>query len=131
MKIKGFFVIPLIAILVAMFTLGTVPGTAVNTSADQSIAETTEKLSDTLTFVTTTAEPTSSLEEEVVGFVSNNLGGIIGEASGPAKGITAAMEKVLNSIRDFLYKVLALLEAGGDALGNGNILGNLGGGLLG
>lgn len=127
MKIKGFFVIPLIAILIAMFTLGAVPGTAVNTSAE----EVTSSVSDTLTFVPPTTPTTASLEEEVVGFVSNNLGGMLGEASGPAKGLVDIIESFLNTIKTVLYKILGLLESTGDALGSGNILGDLNGGLLG
>lgn len=127
MKIKGFFVIPLIAILIAMFTLGAVDGTAVDTSADQSTSE----ISDTLTFVPPTTPATSSLEEEVVGFVSNNLGGALEDASGPVKGFTQQIQNLLNQLLTYLNMFLNLFRAGGDLLGNGNILGNLGGGLAG
>lgn len=127
MKIKGFFVIPLIAILIAMFTIGAVPGTAVNTSAE----EITSTVSDTLTFVYPTMPETSSLEEEVVGFVSNNFGGVIGEASGPTKSIASMFANILETIKGYLEKLLGLLESSGDALGSGNLLGNLGGGILG
>ncbi len=124
MKIKGFFIIPLVAILIAMFTLGVVPGAA---------TDTTTELSDTLTFVPPTTPATSSFEEEIEGFISNNFGDDLQQAEGPLRGFSELMEGLLNSIRNILNSIVRIFQISGGMVGDGGVLGNIlpGGGLVG
>ena len=123
MKIKGFFIIPLVAILVAMFTLGVVPGAASDTTAEK-------ETSDTLTVVPTTKPATSSMDEEIGGFVSDFIGDDLQNMEGPIRGFSERMADFLNTVREYLLKIISLFEMGGGFLGDGS-LGDLAGGLLG
>ena len=126
MKIKGAFIIPLIAIMIALFTIGVTPGFASDTTA----SDTT--VSDTLTFVTTTEAPTSSFEEEIEGFISGAVGDQLGGVEAPVRGFSTLMEKLLTSMRNILNSIIRILEISGGMLGSGNLFGdNLFGGLLG
>lgn len=118
MKIKGFFVIPLVAILVAMFTLGIVPGAATDTTADTT-------LSDTLTFVPPTTPATSSFDEELEGFISNNFGDDLQQAEGPLRGFSELMAGLLNSMRNILNSIVRIFQISGGLMGEGGFLGNI------
>lgn len=119
MKIKGKLIIPLVAILIAMFTLVIAPGTAVDTT-----------VSDSLTFVTQTVPPTSSLEEEVEDIVSDLLGDELQGAEEPIRSVSKIMEGLLTSLRNILNSFIKIFEGFGEMLGNsGNLFdGMLGGG---
>ena len=93
MKIKGFFVIPLVAILVAMFTLGVVPGAASDTTAET-------ELSDTLTFVPPTIPPTSSMDEQIEGFLGIALDKAGAEELITPREIIRDYLTLLNILRD-------------------------------
>ncbi len=120
MKIKGKLIIPLVAILIAMFTIGITPGAAADTTA-----------SDSLTYVPPTVAPTSSLEEKAEDLVSGMLGDTLKDAEEPLRGISEIMASFLNSIKGVINKLIGLLQGAGDMMGNGDLLGNLDGGLLG
>lgn len=120
MKIKGKFIIPLIAIMIAMFTIGITPGAAADTTA-----------SDSLTYVPPTAAPTSSLEEKAEEAVSNLLGDTLQDAEGPIRGISEMMENLLQSFRNILTSIINILQMSGGMMGSNDLLGSLGGGLLG
>ena len=124
MKIKGLFIIPLVAILVAMLTLGVVPGAASDTTAEE---ETT--LSDTLTFVPPTMPATSSMDEEIEGFISDFMGDELQSAEGPLRGFSELMAGLLNSMRNILNSIVRIFQIGGGLMGEGGALGNLSGSL--
>lgn len=121
MKIKGLFVIPLIAILVAMFTVGAIPGFASDTTATEATT------SDTLTYVPPSIPPTSSFEEEIEGFVSDAIGDDLQQAEGPLRGFSELMAGLLNSFRNILNSIIRIFQIGGGMMGEGGSLGNLGG----
>ena len=123
MKIKGIFVIPLIAIMIAMFTIGVVPGFASDTTAQTSV-------SDSLTYVDPSYPPTSSFDQELEGFISDAVGDSLQQAGGPIRGISEIMSALLKSFRNVLTSIIKVFEAGGSMLGNGSI-GNISGGLFG
>lgn len=114
MKIKGMFIIPLVAIMIAMFTLGVVPGMASDTTA----TETT--LSDTLTYIPTTFPPTSSMEEELEGFVSNAFGDDLQQAGNSIKGFSKIMAGLLASFHRILDAVTRIFKASGGIIGSVN-----------
>lgn len=116
MKIKGLFVIPLIAILVAMFTVGAIPGFASDTTA----AEATT--SDTLTYVPPSIPPTSSFEEELEGFISDAIGDELQQAEGPLRSFSELMAGLLNSFRNILNAILRIFQIGGGMMGNSSLL---------
>lgn len=127
MKIKGLFVIPLIAILVAMLTVGTIPGFASDTTAEPTT-------SDTLTYVPPTTPATSSFDEELEGFISDAIGDDLQQAEGPLRSFSELMAGLLNSFRNILNSIIKIFQIGGGMMGEGGALGNLGGiagGLLG
>lgn len=121
MKIKGKLIIPLIAILIAMFTLGATPGTAVDTT-----------VSDSLTYVTQTVPPTSSIEEEVEEIVSDMFGDDLKDAEEPIRGVSTIMEGLLSSLRNILNSFIRIFEGVGGIMGNSGGLFDdlLGGGSL-
>lgn len=124
MKIKGIYIIPLVAIMIAMFTIGITPGFASDTTA-----------SDTLTFVPPTEPETSSLEEEIGGFVSGAFGDELEQAGDSIVSFSGIMSQLLNSFRNILNAIIRIFQIGGGMMGDGGVLGglagNLGGGLLG
>lgn len=128
MKIKGKLIIPLVAILIAMFTLGATPGVAVDTSASSEVT-TTEY--DSLTYIPPTVPATSSLEEEVEGMVSDMFGEDLQQAEGPLRAFSEMMAGLLNSIKKIINSIINIFEIGGGMLGNSGSLGdNLLGGIL-
>jgi len=120
MKIKGIFVIPLVAILIAMFTLGVVPGFASDTTAEPTT-------SDTLTYVPPSTPPTSSFEEELEGFISDAIGDNLQQAEGPLRSFSELMAGLLNSLRNILNAIIRIFQIGGGMMGEGGSLSNLGG----
>lgn len=118
MKIKGKLIIPLVAIMIAMFTLGITPGSAVDT---------TVSTTDPLSYVAPTVAPTSSLEEQVGGFISDAFGNDLQSAGTSFRGISEAMEEFILNFRNIFTTLISLLEKAGDFMGNGDLLGNLGG----
>ena len=128
MKIKGKLIIPLVAILIAMFTLGATPGVAVDTSASSEVT-TTEY--DPLTYVPPTAPATSSLEEEVEVMISDMFGDDLQQAEGPLRSFSEMMAGLLSSIKRIINSLINMLQIGGGMLGDGGALGgNLLGGIL-
>ena len=125
MKIKGKFIIPLVAIMIAMFTLGATPGFAGNTEAAESTT-----VYDSITYETHTSTTKAPIDEQLGNFLSSNFsdelqgaGDTIMETGGVANIFLKSLRKVLNSF-------VIILERVGDILGNTNIdlsnLGNLG-----
>ena len=122
MKIKGAFIIPFVAILIAMFTLGAVPGFASDTT-----------VSDPLTYIPAEEPSTTSMDEKIEGFVSDMFGDDLQQAEGPLRGFSELMAGLLNSLRNILNSIVRIFEISGGMMGEGGALGNLGlgGGLLG
>ena len=126
MKIKGLYIIPLIAIMVAMLTVGAVPGFASDTTAGEVTT------SDALTYVPPSIPPTTSIDEAINGFVSDAFGDDLQQAEGPVRGVSELMAKLLSSFRNILTSLLRILDISGDMMGDSNgLLGDLSGSLLG
>ena len=121
MKIKNKFIIPVIAVLVALIMVGS-PATivAADTEASDSTTETTTTIpawTHDYTYKTTTQAPTSSLEEEIegavpdiLGDVDENLGDTIRDAANTSGGI-------LRGVRNIINKIIAFFDKIGDFLG--------------
>lgn len=122
MKIKGKLIIPLVAILIAMFTLGITPGVAADTTGS-SVSTT-----DPLTYVPPTAPATSSLEEEIEGMVSDMFGEDLKESGDTLRGFSQMMAEILNTFRNLINKIIEIFQSAGGMLGN---IGSLDEGLLG
>lgn len=120
MKIKGKLLIPVIAIIIAMFTLGITPGASAETTISESV-------SDSLTFVSQEVPTTQELGEKVEGMVSEMFGDQIKDAEEPIRSFSEMMASFLDKIRTALSSIIEFLQAAGGALGEGNLLG---GGLL-
>ncbi len=119
MNIKGKFIIPLIALLIAVIMVGAVPVGAADTTASDT------PTSDTLTYVQPTDPPTSSLDEEIGGFISSNLGGDLEAAEGPLRDFSETMSSFLTKIRDFLNAIIEAITGMGGMLGGSGGLGSL------
>lgn len=115
MKIKNKFIIPVIAIFVALIMVGS-PATivAVDTEASETTEETTtiNPADHEYTYKTTTAAPTSSLEEEIEGAVSDILGGVdenlgdtIRDAANTSGGMLRGVRSIINMIINFFDKI--------------------------
>ncbi len=111
MKIKGKFIIPLIAVLVAMFTLGITPGFAADTT-----------VSDSLTYVPVTPPATSSVDEEIEGFISSAFSDDLQQAEGPLREFSELMAGMLASIKNVLNSIITFFQSIGGLTG-----GNFGG----
>ncbi len=118
MKIKGFYVIPLIAVMIAMFTIGITPGFASDTT-----------VSDSFTYTQPSIPPTSSLDEEIGGFISGAFGEDLEQAGDSIVGVSGIMAKLLSSLRNVLNSIIRIFEIGGGMMGEGGALGNLTGNL--
>ena len=115
MKIRNKFLIPMIALLLSALMIGAaVPGAATDTTASVSASETTQH---PLTYIPTTLPPTSSLEEEIDKFVSENLGGL-GEAEDEVREIGGFMGTILRAFQSIIDKIIALTEKIGAYLGS-------------
>lgn len=118
MKIKNKFIIPLIALLLAVLTVGSsVPGTAVNTSADLSASEST---THPLTYVPPSVPTTASIEEEIDKFVSENLGDL-NEYEDEVRGFGGIMDQILSTFSKVLGGFIEFVKKIGDFLANSNI----------
>lgn len=107
MKIRNKFLIPMIALILAAVMIGSaVPGAATDTTAAESAEETTHPL----TYIPTTPVPTSSLEDEIGAFVSNNLGQL-GEAEDEVREFGGVMSTILRAIRDFIDKLIEFFKS--------------------
>lgn len=123
MKIKGKFIIPLVAIMIAMFTLGVTPGLAGDTTA------TTASVEDSLTYVPPTYTTEAPLEDQIGGFISSAVGEELESAGDQMMETGGVMNALLLSLRKVLNSFVRIFEIIGNMLGNSNI--NIGGGLLG
>ncbi len=108
MKIRNKFIIPVIAMLMAILMVGsTVSGTAADTSADTALSETEyDPATHPHTYVPTTLPPTSSLDEEIDAFVSENLGDLAG-AEDDIREFGGAMGNILKVFKDFIDRIIA------------------------
>ena len=121
MKIKNKFIIPVIAIFVALIMVGS-PATIV--AVDTEASDVTEKTTTTspawthdYTYTTTTQAPTSSLEEEIEGAVSDILGDVdngIGETIRDAANTSGGL---LRGFRNIINKIIEFCNMVGDLLG--------------
>ncbi len=123
MKIKGKFIIPLVAIMIAMFTLGATPGFAGDTTA------TTVSVEDSLTYVPPTYTTDAPLEDQIGDFISSAVGDELESAGGQIMETGGVMNALLLSLRKVLNAFVRIFEILGNMLGNSNI--NLGGGIFG
>lgn len=115
MKIRNKFLIPMIALLLAALMIGSsVSGAATDTTASVSASETTQH---PLTYIPTTIPPTSSLEEEIDKFVSENLGGLAG-AEDEVREFGGIMGTILRAFQSIIDKIIALAEKVGEFLGS-------------
>ena len=135
MKIKNKFIIPLIAVMVALIMVGS-PATivAADTQASDETTETTTTnpaWTHEYTYVPTTlsTEPTSSLEEEIEGAVSNIIGD---KADGLDETIRDAADVsggILRGFSNFFAKLIELVKRIGDLMGGELSLGDIFGSL--
>lgn len=123
MKIKGTLIIPLVAIMIAIFTLGATPGFAGDTTA------TTVSVEDSLTYVPPTYTTDAPLEDQIGGFISSAVGDELESAGGQIMESGGVMNALLLSLRKVLNAFVRIFEILGNMLGNSNI--NLGGGIFG
>lgn len=123
MKIKGKFIIPLVAIMIAMFTLGVTPGFAGDTTAK------TVSVEDSLTYVPPTYTTEAPLEDQIGGFISGAFGEELENAGESMMETGSVMNALLKSLRNILNSFVKIFERIGLILGNSNI--NIGGGILG
>ena len=125
MKIRNKFIIPVIAIFVALLMTGAPVATvAADTVASDETSETTTTnpaWTHDYTYVPETLPPTSSLEEEIENAVSNIIGDK-GEGVGDTIRDTASVSgKLLRAIRDFIDKLIAFTKSIGDFFAGGGI----------
>lgn len=119
MKIRNKFMIPMIALILAALMIGSaVPGAASDTTAVDIEEETTHPL----TYVPPTPVPTSSIEDEIDAFVSENLGDLA-EAEDEIREMGGIMSSILRSIRDFIDRLIDFFKnlLNFDFIGNGLI----------
>lgn len=115
MKIRNKFLIPMIALMLAALMIGSsVSGAATDTTASVSASETTQH---PLTYIPTTMPPTSSLEEEIDKFVSENLGDLAG-AEDEVREVGGIMGTILRAFQSIIDKIIALAEKIGEFLGS-------------
>lgn len=127
MKIKGKLIIPLVAIIIAMSTLGATPGFAGDTQPSTSVE-------DSFTYVkpeTTTGVP---IEDQVGEYISSALGDELQNAGGTAMEKGGILYEIMSRIRNILNSFVKIFESIGLIMGNGGLdlgLGDsgLGGGL--
>ena len=129
MKIKGKLIIPLVAIMIAMFTLGATPGFAGNTEAPEISESETTTVYDELTYRPTTLPTEPPMDEQIGDFISGAFGDELKDAGDSMMEEGSIMNAFLKSIRKVLNSFVKILERVGLMLGNSNI--NLGGGLIG
>ena len=121
MKIKNKFIIPVIAVLVALIMVGS-PATivAADTEASDSSTETTTTIpawTHDYTYKTTTQAPTSSLEEEIEGAVSDILGDVDENLGDTIRDATNSSGGILRGVRNIINKIIAFFDKIGDFLG--------------
>lgn len=121
MKIKNKFIIPVIAVLVALIMVGS-PATivAADTEASDSTTETTTTIpawTHDYTYKTTTQAPTSSLEEEIEGAVSDILGGVDENLGDTIRDAANTSGGILRGFRNIINKIIAFFDKIGDFLG--------------
>lgn len=129
MKIKGKLIIPLVAIMIAMFTLGAIPGFAGNTEAPEISESETTTVYDELTYRPTTLPTEPPMDEQIGDFISGAFGDELKDAGDSMMEEGSIMNAFLKSLRKVLNSFVKILERVGLMIGNSNI--NLGGGLLG
>ena len=129
MKIKGKLIIPLVAIMIAMFTLGATPGFAGNTEAPEISESETTTVYDELTYRPSTLPTEPPMDEQIGDFISGAFGDELKDAGDSMMEEGSIMNAFLKSLRKVLNSFVKILERVGLMLGNSNI--NLGGGLLG
>lgn len=121
MKIKNKFIIPVIAVLVALIMVGS-PATivAADTEASDSSTETTTTIpawTHDYTYKTTTQAPTSSLEEEIEGAVSDILGDVDENLGDTIRDAANTSGGILRGVRNIINKIIAFFDKIGDFLG--------------
>ena len=121
MKIKNKFIIPVIAVLVALIMVGS-PATivAADTEASDSTTETTTTIpawTHDYTYKTTTQAPTSSLEEEIEGAVSDILGDVDENLGDTIRDAANTSGGILRGFRNIINKIIAFFDKIGDFLG--------------
>ena len=129
MKITGKHIIPLVAIMIAMFTLGATPGFAGNTEAPEISESETTTVYDELTYRPTTLPTEPPMDEQIGDFISGAFGDELKDAGDSMMEEGSIMNAFLKSLRKVLNSFVKILERVGLMIGNSNI--NLGGGLLG
>ena len=113
MKIRNKFIIPVIAILLAILMTGMgVTGTAADTSASESTSEST---THPLTYVPPSVPTTASLEEEIDKFVSENLGGL-NDYEDDIRDTGNIFDQILSFFSGFLGKLIEFAQKIGDML---------------
>lgn len=129
MKIKGKLIIPLVSIMIAMFTLGATPGFAGNTEAPEISESETTTVYDELTYRPATLPTEPPMDEQIGDFISGAFGDELKDAGDSMMEEGSIMNAFLKSLRKVLNSFVKILERVGLMIGNSNI--NLGGGLLG
>ncbi len=119
MKIRNKFIIPLIALIVAMLMVGSsVSGTAVDTSASAETSDTST--THPLTYVPTTLPPTSSIDEEINAMVSGIMSEYVSnpdEIGEDIRETSSIMDKILTAFTNFIDMIISWVKSIGDKLG--------------
>ena len=116
MKIRNKFIIPILAVIIAMLMVGgSVSGTAVDTSAPEETSTT-----HPLTYIPPTAPPTSSLDEEINAVVSGLMSEYVSDPNGVGSDIresSGIFAKIIKAITGFIDTIMNLISSIGDKLG--------------
>lgn len=115
MKIRNKFIIPVIALLIAMLMVGgSVSGTAVDTSAPEETSTT-----HPLTYIPPTNAPTSSLDEEINALVSNIISSNVDDPNQVGSDIRESsgfFSKIITGITNFIDMIMSLITSIADKL---------------
>lgn len=116
MKIRNKFIIPVIALLIAMLMVGgSVSGTAADTSAPEETSTT-----HPMTYIPPTAAPTSSLDEEINAMVSNLISSNVenpDQIGSDIRESSSFFGKIITAITNFIDLIMSWVSSIGDKLG--------------
>lgn len=115
MKIRNKFLIPLLALILAMLMVGApISGTAADTEAPETSASTTHPH----TYVPPTLPSTTNNDGMIEDFISENLGDLA-DSKEDVRGFITIMDNILTAIRDFIDQIIEAAKWIGEILVNG------------
>lgn len=117
MKIKNKFLIPIIAVLVAMIMVGGgVSGTAADTSSSDETSTT-----HPLTYIPPSIATTGNIEDEIDGIVSDVMSGLVSDPDQVGDDIresSSFIDKILTVFTNFIDMIINFAKKIGDYLGS-------------